>query len=443
MAAAAPPRWIGIALAATVFVVAASRPAQANGAFPDSVGILLPVDRPKEIRLATNFGVISSEDAGKTWSWSCEQPLSSLANLYQVGAPPMDRIFTLSSNGLIFSDDGTCGWTQSKPTPDTALLTDFFPDPGDPNHVLAIILPNTADLEAEGIYGSTDGGANFGDALFKAPIDGGMTGIEISRSDPHIAYAAMYERPGVHPRIVKSTDGGATWGTPIDVEASLGQNSFRIIAIDPTNPQKLYLRVQEPLLESLAISDDGGMTFKKPVTFPIMMGAFARLASGTILSAGFKYDAQGLMTPIGYRSTDGGATFASWDNIPSFRALAERGGVLYGSADNFKDPFALGSSTDEGLTWTALMKFSQVSSINGCVQTTCAGSCASQVKQKLWSSATCSPSKGGCSVSRPWDKSRTGGVAFIAAAAYLLGVRTRRRRRRRGRAPLDSSPTAG
>jgi hypothetical protein len=428
---------------AGLFVIAAPRAAQANGAFPDSVGILLPLDRPLEIHLATNFGVISSEDAGKTWSWSCEQPLSSLANLYQMGAPPLDRIFALSSNGLIFSDDGTCGWTQSRPTPDTALLTDFFPDPSDPNHVLAIILPNTADLEAEGIYVSTDGGANFGDVLFKAPLDGGMTGIEIARSDPHIAYAAMYERPGVHPRIVKSSDGGTTWGTPIDVEPSLGQNSFRIIAIDPTNPQKLYLRVQEALLESLAISDDGGMTFKKPVTFPIMMGAFARLASGTILSAGFKYDDKGAMTAIGYRSTDGGATFTAWDNIPSFRALAERDGVLYGSADNFKDGFALGTSTDEGLTWKPLMNFSQVSSIKSCVQMACAASCASQVKQKLWSSAVCSPSKGGCSVSRPWDKSRTGGVAFVATAVYLLGVRARRRRRRRSGAALDSSPTAG
>ena len=433
-------------LAAGACATSVSVRALANGAFPDSNGILLPADRTNEILLTTNFGVISSEDSGKSWSWSCEQDLSNLANLYQLGASPMDRLFALSSNGLIFSDDGTCGWTMAGGGMATdALVTDFFPDPGNPNHVLAIALPNTKDLEAEGIYSSSDGGATFGDAVFMAPIQDGMTGIEIARSDPHIVYAAMYEAPGIHPRVVKSTDGGATWAMPVDIEADIGPNSYRIIAIDPVNPQKIYLRVQEALLESLAISEDGGMTFKKPVTFTATIGAFARLASGTILVAGFKYDDQGLMTPVGYRSADGGHTFTAWDNIPSLRALAERDGKLYASADNFKDPFALGVSTDEGLTFAPLMKYNQVSSIKSCAQKTCAQSCATQVMSKLWPMSVCGPSKGGgCSYGRPWDRSRGEGIFFFAAASvFLLTARARRRRAMGVAAPLDRPPSAG
>jgi len=45
--------------------------AHGNGAFPDSEGILLPADRPDQLLLATNFGLFTSDDAGKTWAWSC------------------------------------------------------------------------------------------------------------------------------------------------------------------------------------------------------------------------------------------------------------------------------------------------------------------------------------------------------------------------------------
>ncbi len=191
-------------------------------------------------------------------------------------------------------------------------MTDYFPDPRDSMHVVAIALPDTTDLEAEGIYASTDGGVTFGDPVFKAPINGGLTGIEIARADPRIIYAAMYQSPGIHPRIVRSSDGGATWAAPIDIEGDIGPSSYRIIAVDPEDPQKVFLRVQEPLLESLAISEDGGMTFKKPLTFPVKMTAFARLASGTILVSGLEVDGQGMMTPLSYRSADGGKTFQPW-----------------------------------------------------------------------------------------------------------------------------------
>ena len=38
--------------------------AAANGAFPDSDAVMVPVDRPQQIMLATNFGLIISDDGG-------------------------------------------------------------------------------------------------------------------------------------------------------------------------------------------------------------------------------------------------------------------------------------------------------------------------------------------------------------------------------------------
>ena len=63
--------------------------------------------------LATNFGMIISEDAGKSWLWTCERPETSFGYLYGVGPPPRDRFYALSPDaGLAFSDDGSCTWQR-------------------------------------------------------------------------------------------------------------------------------------------------------------------------------------------------------------------------------------------------------------------------------------------------------------------------------------------
>jgi hypothetical protein len=80
--------------------------ARANNGIPGSLGILLPLDRPRQIGLATTFGLILSDDGGQSWVWTCEQAPTSMANVYTVGAPPADRLYALSPvTGLAFSDD--------------------------------------------------------------------------------------------------------------------------------------------------------------------------------------------------------------------------------------------------------------------------------------------------------------------------------------------------
>jgi len=85
--------------------------AHANGALPASYGILLPADKPQEIVLATNFGMIISEDGGSSWLWICEQPQTNFGYLYGVGPSPRDRFYGLSPDqGMAFSDNGSCSW---------------------------------------------------------------------------------------------------------------------------------------------------------------------------------------------------------------------------------------------------------------------------------------------------------------------------------------------
>ena len=79
-------------LAIVALALTPAQAARANGAFPQAGQILLPADCPDALVLGTNFGLVVSEDAGRTWRWACEHGASTAGFLYQQAAPPSRRI---------------------------------------------------------------------------------------------------------------------------------------------------------------------------------------------------------------------------------------------------------------------------------------------------------------------------------------------------------------
>ena len=417
------------------------RPTRADGAFPESFQLVAPAASPQKLALGTNFGVFLSDDDGATWTWTCEQRQTSMASLYNVGPPPLDRFFSLSPLvGLAYSDDGSCTWTQATGTIMSLVARDYFPDPTNAMRVLALAAPL---LGTPGeLLPSSDGGATFGAPLFTAPATGTLASVEIARSDPQTIYLAMTTttveagKTLTHPSLVRSMDGGTTW-TPLDVEAALGQFNFLIIAVDPLDAKTLTLRVIEQSGESIAVSTDGGVTFKKTLTVAgAQFTAYARLDSGTELLGGVVNT-----TAVGYRSTDGGLTFTPWTSAPllHLRALATRGGKLYAAAKNYSDNIGVAVSTDEGATFTKLMQYDEVKSIQACAQAACAESCLYQSTQAIWDKSVCGApttmmpppaAKGGCGCGlvAPGGR-RAVGTGVVGLAALCLLARGRRPRR--------------
>ena len=86
--------------------------ARADGAFPDSLGLMTPEQLPDETLLATNFGLVMSFDRDQTWIWACEQGANNFATLYQMGPPPRNRIYAMSPTASVFTDDTSCSWTR-------------------------------------------------------------------------------------------------------------------------------------------------------------------------------------------------------------------------------------------------------------------------------------------------------------------------------------------
>jgi hypothetical protein len=435
------PRLVSIApltvcLLALPLALAVPRVARANGAFPESFELLLPTDRPKQIVLATNFGLFISDDAGATWTWTCERKETEQGALYSVSAAPADRFFAVSpSGGLAYSDDDSCTWKKAGGTLDAIIGTDVWPDPTNPMRIYAVAAP--ADFStAPGVYASDDGGATFGGALFTPPSGGSILSIESARSARNTLYVSFYTAaPDIHPYLARSIDGGASW-TTVDLESQLGKNYFYVVAVDPTNAQVVTARVIKAGAESLAISSDGGVSYTTVIALDGGgFTSYVRLDSGTILVGGIV-----LTEGRGYRSTDGGATFQDWKlpSQPHFRALAERGGKLYAAAKNYSDDWAVGVSTDEGLTFTRLLRYDEAKSIRACAQEVCVDNCDYQAGQQIWSADVCHPGappekSGGCRLGGPGGEQPRRSAWLVAPCVVVAVALALARRRRRGR----------
>jgi hypothetical protein len=381
-------------LLATVGPLLSARDARADGAFPDSLSILTPAQLPNETLLATNFGLVMSFDHDQTWIWSCEQPLNSFGTLYQMGPAPKNRIFAITT-GVIYTDDSSCSWNAASGAGSAA---DAFADPTNPNRVFAVVTSTVGD--AGSVYTaveSSDGGSTFGELRYTAAAGDHITGVEISRSDPQTVYLTLTSGTAYAPKVAVTTNGGTSW-TLHDLTTSLptGTYSIRLVAIDPSNPQKLFLRIGSPSGQALAVSQDGGASASTPLTFPGgAFNAFARLDSGSLIAGGVVGTAN-----VAYRSVNGGTSFAQLPAVPfTFQGLSARGTKLYAALENMTDLYAIETSDDEGTSWQPLMRFSRdvdagatgyIQAIQTCVMSFCQDDCAMRSGAGLFSDDVCS-----------------------------------------------------
>jgi hypothetical protein len=358
--------------------------ARAHDGFPEARQILLPPNRPEQVILVTNFGLLFSEDGGKDWLYSCERGLSAYASPYLLGAPPSPRIVAMSAAGAIYSDDESCTWSPTGAS--DVLPYGLALDPSDAQRVYVIGVPRDDASATERIYVSEDAGHTFGAPSFVAPAESAVLTVMAAPSRPSTVFAAMFSGSDGHPVLLRSRDWGHTWGVVADLVESLGQSPFELLAIDATDENRLFVRILEASAETLAISEDGGQTFVRLLSIPGKLAAFLPLASGTILLGGTAGT-----DPVGYRSSDGARSFQPWPEAPRIHALAERDGKLYVAADNFLDGYAIAESEDEGVHLTPLVSFERVRSIKSCVAESCAESCAYYADINLWPRTVCGP----------------------------------------------------
>jgi hypothetical protein len=414
-------------------------PARADGAFPDAQAVLLPRDRPRQIILATTFGLVYSDDDGATWTYGCEQAgKTDQGAQYSVGPPPGDRLYAVASGRAPVSEDGGCTWRLAAGAVSGMVVTDVFPDPVDARRVFAIALTADSAAPSSSVYRSLDGGASYAATTLVAPADATVTGVETAASDPARIYATMAAVPAVapgapvvvHPSLARSEDGGDTW-TTVTLEGTLGAVRPSLIAVDPTDVERVFLRLTStgsggtPAEEALAMTRDGGASWSTPLVLAggTILG-FARRSDGSLVVAAT--DADG---PAIYRSDDGGVTFTPTRVAFHPRGLAVRNDVLFVATQFEVDGFALASSDDGGRSWRPRLTFADISGVRSCVKPLCQVNCEYLSGITLFPATACldkpSGSGGGCDVGGSASRR---GLAAMSAMGLLVLVAVRRRR---------------
>ena len=446
-------------------IVGRAAPAHADGAFPASQSVLLPRDRPNEIVLATTFGLLFTEDNGASWRYSCETNATFNGRQYIMGPAPDDRIYAVSDRGAPVTDDGACTWTLGGGAiVDVQSFGDVFPDPSDVTRTFALARPasETGDnpAAATAVYRSMDEGLTYSGPLFAVHGKSEVTGIEVAASAPSTVYSTFYDVSGdvmtgfvVHPRLARSDDGGDTW-TTMDLDSALGAVRPRLAAVDPTDPNRVYLLlISAPTdpnpLQGVAITTDGGGTWSVPLLLKgagAALAGFVRLPDETLVAVGLlagPTSSTGI--PTAFHSTDAGKTFTS-EPLPFHPVgLAHRDGTLFVSTNNTVDGYALASSDDGGHSWRSRLKFRDVSGVTGCVFSSCQASCDFLAGETLWPPETCNPAPDagpsdgsnerarspgsgcGCGLGVGKGKNRP---AVMGIAAFLIASVVGRRRRR-------------
>jgi len=316
--------------------------------------------------MGANFGLLVSEDDGLTWRYSCEPWVvagsnaalaSANVSFYQVTA---DGALLADAINLTRSSDVACTWPISTGSIAGQLIADFFPAPTDPTFVLANILLSSASY----IVASHDGGKTF-DARHLYDTPDQLTGVEIARSRPSAAYATSVSGSGARATFIASADSGATW-TETLLPVAAGTQP-RILAVDPVDEKKVYLRLLNGASDTMAVTPDAGKTFQTVLTIPGQFSSFLRAGDGTLYA--------GQLEGNLYVRPPGATAFVK-QSAPRLRCLGQRPGSarIYACGDFFLDNFSIASSDDGGKTFQPVMSFTDLRGPLTCpsVQTACA-----------------------------------------------------------------------
>ncbi|HVY46680.1 MAG TPA: hypothetical protein VHB21_12415 [Minicystis sp.] len=350
-----------IGLAAAIAVLATTAATRANGRFPAAGEIALDPADPGTILVRATYGLLLTRDRGERWSWICEDAVGFGGSEDPMLSFTADgSILAGTFEGLAVSHDVGCDWVFYGKGLARRYVIDLAVDKNDPLNGVLLASANPGVGPAGSgpeLWQTSDAGATWTQAGVGLPQSFlGLT-VEIAPSNPNRVYVSGVLGPPAAPSrqgtIERSDDRGATWQT-LPIPASDDQSPPYVAAVDPSNPDVLYVRLDGTPTDRLVVSKDGGATWTQvfQTKTPVMgdtsdLLGFALSPDGSMVALGGPKD--GLWTAP--------SSTLAFSKVSTISALclnwSDKG--LYGCADEYADGFTAGISKDDGKTWTPIL----------------------------------------------------------------------------------------
>jgi photosystem II stability/assembly factor-like uncharacterized protein len=431
-------KWLG---SLTVLAALALSPAaRANGRYPNADQLIPEPGDESHLVLRATFGILDSRDGGSHWTWICEQAVGYMGDpglLVLRGGDLLAAYF----GAIGISSAGGCSWTTVLLNEDTRFPVDVTVNPGDPSH--AWVLTTTVDERQHITLLDVDGTH----AIPTTVADGFIPStLEAAPSRPERIYV-MGADAAFKAIVYFSDDTGQSWQSSlIPIYDTL---PMYISAVDPRDPDTLYVRADGAASDHLLVSHDRGKTWLDAFTLDAEMLGFALSPDGTRVAVG------GPGAGI-HVANAADLQFAAAAPVQSVRCLTWTARGLFACAQESLDGWTVALSTNDAQSFTPLWHVKDLVPLE-CGPTTSTGAACPSPWLDVSSTigADVAPTDGSAAPA-PSNASRSGGscglssgehgrwLAPFSLTALTLACASRRAsRRRRGTTPTPSISCRG
>lgn len=342
-------------------------PASANGRFPEAQLIVAGRgSTPSRLAIRTTFGVVLRD--GAAFRYVCEDVLGTGAVIYDppIGLTGDGRLLSGLWDGFVRGTPDACGGARVAGLEGEAVQDLDV----DPTGLLVVAVTRTGLFSgASAVYRSVDGGDTFVRAATAAET--AFSTVEIAPSD--LSRLWLTARTKAATTIVyRSDDGGASL---VPVAPLPRPEEAYVAAVDPTNPDRVWLRLSYQdagfLTRSAAYrTDDAGKTWSLVADVPGAMLGFAVDRTGKKVFLGGPE--AGLL-----RAIDGGAPVSL--SSAKVRCLRHHEGRLWACLGGAASTFAVAASCDDGATLPVVVDLPSLTATTGCATGTTGAACPAKL----------------------------------------------------------------
>lgn len=337
-------------------------PAFGNGRFPSAGQILVHPEDDTNVVVRATYGLLISSSGGEPWGYVCEEAVGYGG--VQDPALAITKGGTLLAgvvDGLSVSSDGACTWSFVDGPADRYVI-DVSTEKSAPDRAVLVLSAPGAGGTVSELWESLDDGQTWTQAGASMPEGYFVLNVDVAPSDPQRVYTSgRFGAPDYAGALLRSDDRGQTWQR-FDIPGSDENRLPYLSAVDPNDPDVVYVRLDHDPIDALVVSQDGGGTWSTAFESDGHLFGFALSPDGSRVALGG--DDDGIWV-----APASSLEFAKVSQVGT-KCLFWGPGGLYTCADEFRDGFLAAVSTDEGETFTDILHLQRLCEVLECPETT-------------------------------------------------------------------------